>query len=126
MAEHVPGVAVPDAVIARIAAAADQKCRRPNARCIETIHALQRLEGVAGVHLMGHRNEPRWRVIIEAGLRPAACDRAGAGLSATVPLPISNRLNAEPPPATTGDSRWPNPPSNGPMRSASWSNGWPT
>lgn len=71
MAEHVPGVAVPDAVIARIAAATDQKSEGRRV-CIETVQALQRLEGVAGVHLMGHRNETTLaQVIVEAGLRPA-------------------------------------------------------
>lgn len=71
MAEHVPGVAVPEAVIARIAAAADQRAEGRRF-CIETIHALQRLEGVAGIHLMGHRNEATLaQVIVEAGLRAA-------------------------------------------------------
>ncbi|MBK6718108.1 MAG: methylenetetrahydrofolate reductase C-terminal domain-containing protein [Burkholderiales bacterium] len=69
MAEHVPGVAVPDAVITRIAAAEDQRAEGRRV-CIETIHALQRLEGVAGIHLMGHRNEATLaQVIVEAGLR---------------------------------------------------------
>ena len=64
-----PGVAVPDAVITRIAAAEDQRAEGRRV-CIETIHALQRLEGVAGIHLMGHRNEATLaQVIVEAGLR---------------------------------------------------------
>jgi methylenetetrahydrofolate reductase (NADPH) len=37
------------------------------------IHALRRIEGVAGVHLMGHRNEETLaQIIVEAGLRPAS------------------------------------------------------
>lgn len=73
MAEHVPGVHVPAGVISRIEAAADQKAEGRRI-CIETIHALRQVEGVAGVHLMGHRNEGTLaQVIVESGLRrPAA------------------------------------------------------
>ena len=71
MADHVPGVHVPLAVTERIAAAADPRaegCRM----AVETIHALRAVEGVAGVHLMGHKNEAALaRIIVEAGLRPA-------------------------------------------------------
>jgi 5,10-methylenetetrahydrofolate reductase len=68
MAEHVPGVAVPDALIARIAAASDQKAEGRRV-CVEAIAAMRRLEGVAGVHLMGHRNEATLaQVIADAGL----------------------------------------------------------
>jgi len=71
MAEHVPGVHVPQAVTERIAAAADQKAEGLRV-CIETIQALRQIPGVAGVHLMGHRNEDQLaRAIVEAGLRPA-------------------------------------------------------
>ena len=70
MAEHVPGVHVPQAVTSRIAAAADQKAEGMRL-CVETIHALRRIEGVAGVHLMGHRNEDTLvQVIVKTGLRP--------------------------------------------------------
>lgn len=69
MAEHVPGVHVPQAVTARIAAAADPQAEGRRV-CIETIHALRRIDGVAGVHLMGHRNEAALaRIVVEAGLR---------------------------------------------------------
>jgi len=69
MAEHVPGVHVPEAVTRRIAAAADQKVEGLRI-CVETIHALRQIEGVAGVHLMGHKNEDTLaRLIVEAGLR---------------------------------------------------------
>jgi methylenetetrahydrofolate reductase (NADPH) len=71
MADHVPGVHVPAAVIERIAAAPDQKAEGRRF-CVEIIHALRRIEGVAGVHLMGHRNEDTLaQIIVEAGLRPA-------------------------------------------------------
>jgi methylenetetrahydrofolate reductase (NADPH) len=77
MAEHVPGVHVPETLTARIAAAPDQ-AREGQYACIETIHALRRIEGVAGVHLMGHRNEAALaQIIVDAGLRmPAAMQAA--------------------------------------------------
>lgn len=71
MAHHVPGVHVPDAVIARIAAAKDQRAAGLEL-LVETIAAVRDIPGVAGVHLMGHRNED---VLAEAirrsGLGPA-------------------------------------------------------
>jgi methylenetetrahydrofolate reductase (NADPH) len=69
MASHVPGVHIPDAVLQRIAAAQDQKSEA-KAVCIETIRAVRAIEGVAGVHLMGHKNdETLAQIIVEAGLR---------------------------------------------------------
>jgi 5,10-methylenetetrahydrofolate reductase len=69
MADHVPGVRVPEAVTERIAAAADPRAEGVRV-AVETIHALRRIEGVAGVHLMGHRNEATLaRIIVDAGLR---------------------------------------------------------
>ena len=68
MAEHVPGVHVPDTVTARIAAATDQRAEGVR-WCVQTLHALRTVEGVAGVHLMGHRNEATLaQVIADAGL----------------------------------------------------------
>lgn len=69
MANHVPGVHVPPALLARIAAAADQKAEAKQI-CIETIQALTSIEGVAGVHVMGHKNEDVLaEIIAECGLR---------------------------------------------------------
>jgi methylenetetrahydrofolate reductase (NADPH) len=74
MRDHVPGVHVPDAHIARIAAADDPRAEGIRA-CVETIAALRRIEGVAGVHLMGHRNEAALAEIIgAAGLQRGAPD----------------------------------------------------
>ncbi len=56
MAHHVPGVHIPDSVLSRIAGAPDQKAEGLVV-LVETIQALRRMEGVGGVHLMGHRNE---------------------------------------------------------------------
>ncbi len=69
MASHVPGVHVPAAVLARIAACADQKAEAKRV-CIETIGAVADIEGVAGIHVMGHKNEDVLAEIInESGLR---------------------------------------------------------
>lgn len=56
MAHHVPGVHVPESMIARIEAAKDQRAEGLEI-LVETIRALRAVDGVAGVHLMGHRNE---------------------------------------------------------------------
>jgi 5,10-methylenetetrahydrofolate reductase len=55
MGARVPGVHVPDALLARIGRAANQ-AEEGKLACIETIQALAAIEGVAGVHVMGHRN----------------------------------------------------------------------
>lgn len=73
MAHHVPGVHIPDAPIRRIAAAKDQRAEGLEV-LVETIAAVRAIPGVAGVHLMGHRNEEVLaEAIRRAGLaRPAA------------------------------------------------------
>lgn len=53
---RVPGVHIPDAVIERMDKAADQ--RREGVKiCVETIQQIREIAGVAGVHLMAHREE---------------------------------------------------------------------
>lgn len=70
MAQHVPGIHIPEALLQRIAAADDQKAEAKRI-CIETVRALIEIEGVRGVHLMGHRNEDVLaEIIVESGLRP--------------------------------------------------------
>jgi 5,10-methylenetetrahydrofolate reductase len=69
MANHVPGVHVPDELLARVGGAADQKAAAKTA-CIEIIRNLASIEGVAGVHVMGHRNEDVLaEIITESELR---------------------------------------------------------
>ena len=69
MATHVPGVHVPETLLARIAASADQKAEAKKI-CIETITAVAGIDGVAGIHVMGHKNEDVLaEIIIESGLR---------------------------------------------------------
>jgi methylenetetrahydrofolate reductase (NADH) len=68
MAEHVPGVHIPESLLTRIGSAADQKAEGKRV-LIEMIHRLADIEGVAGVHLMGHKNERVLaEAIVEAGL----------------------------------------------------------
>jgi 5,10-methylenetetrahydrofolate reductase len=82
MAAHVPGVHVPAHVLERIAGASDQRreCRQV---CLETIDALRGIEGVAGVHVMGHRNEDVLADVIRTAFperaRAAAEHRSAAG-----------------------------------------------
>ena len=72
MASHVPGVHIPASVLQRIAAAPDQKAEGL-AVLTETITALIGTEGVAGVHLMGHKNEALLaEAIMRSGLRALA------------------------------------------------------
>jgi methylenetetrahydrofolate reductase (NADPH) len=72
MAAHVPGVHVPPSLLERIGGAQDQRLEGKRV-CIETIRALARIEGVAGVHVMGHRNEDVLaKIILESGLGPAS------------------------------------------------------
>ena len=69
MADHVPGVNVPHSVTERIASATDQRAEGRRF-CVEMIHRIRAIEGVSGVHLMGHKNEETLaRIIVEAGLR---------------------------------------------------------
>jgi methylenetetrahydrofolate reductase (NADPH) len=69
MAEYVPGISIPEAVTSRIARAPDQRAEGKKI-LIETIRRLTEIEGVAGVHLMGYKNERVLaEVIVEAGLR---------------------------------------------------------
>jgi len=65
MRGHVPGVHVPDPVIARLEGAADQK-REGRQLCIELIQEIREMEGVAGVHVMAYRQEELVSEIIAA------------------------------------------------------------
>ena len=56
MRSNVPGVHIPDAVIARLEGAADQKAEGKRL-CIDIIDEVKEIEGVAGVHVMAYRQE---------------------------------------------------------------------
>ncbi len=61
---HVPGVHIPDAVIARLAGAADGALEGRKL-CIELIQEIRAIPGVHGVHLMAYRQEESVAEIIE-------------------------------------------------------------
>ena len=76
MRDRVPGVHIPDSVITRVAAAADQKAEGKRL-LIEMMRAVTAIEGVAGVHLMGFRNEKLLAEAVgESGLRGRLRSRA--------------------------------------------------
>jgi methylenetetrahydrofolate reductase (NADPH) len=64
MRKNVPGMHVPDALIARLAGAADQ-AREGRNICIELIQAIREMRGVSGVHLMAYRQEESVPEIVE-------------------------------------------------------------
>ena len=56
MNENLFGVDVPDQIIKRLEGAEDQK-KESKKICIELIEAFRNIQGVKGVHLMGHKKE---------------------------------------------------------------------
>ena len=56
MRANVPGVHIPDAVIARLEGAADQK-KEGKQLAIDIIDEVKEIEGVAGIHVMAYRQE---------------------------------------------------------------------
>ena len=72
MDESLHGVTVPPAVIARLEAAEDQ-AREGRRICVELIHGLREIPGVAGVHIMAplQKAEAIGQVIEESGLLDA-------------------------------------------------------
>ena len=56
MRANVPGVHIPDTVIARLEGAADQK-KEGRQLCIDIIDEVKEIEGVAGIHVMAYRQE---------------------------------------------------------------------
>jgi methylenetetrahydrofolate reductase (NADH) len=55
---NVPGVHIPDHVIARLEGARDQK-KEGRAMCVETMQNIKDIKGVHGIHLMAYRQE-KW------------------------------------------------------------------
>lgn len=56
MRENVPGVCIPDSVIARLEGAQDQKSEGVKL-CVELMQAIQEIDGVNGIHLMAYKQE---------------------------------------------------------------------
>ncbi len=72
MRSKVPGVYIPDDIVARLKGVAKNKQRTEGKRiCIEIIQQVRELPGVAGLHVMAYRQEELVAEIIEeAGLLP--------------------------------------------------------
>jgi methylenetetrahydrofolate reductase (NADPH) len=71
MREHLPGVIVPDEVVARLDAAGEESETEGVRITVEVLAKLRSIAGLAGVHLMGLGHlEPVQRVIRDAGLLP--------------------------------------------------------
>jgi methylenetetrahydrofolate reductase (NADPH) len=64
MRKNVPGMHVPDAIIARLAGAKDQ-AREGREICIELIQAIREIRGVHGVHVMAYRQEETVAEIVD-------------------------------------------------------------
>jgi methylenetetrahydrofolate reductase (NADPH) len=64
MRKNVPGMHVPDALIARLAGAKDQ-AREGREICIELIQAVREMRGVHGVHIMAYRQEESVAEIVD-------------------------------------------------------------
>jgi methylenetetrahydrofolate reductase (NADPH) len=72
MRTKVPGVVIPDEVVARLAAApAKQKAEEGKRICIEIIQQVREIPGVHGVHIMAYRQEETVAEIVNrSGLFP--------------------------------------------------------
>ena len=69
MRSNVPGVHIPDEIIARLEGAEKQKLEGKRI-CVELIQAIRDIKGVAGVHLMAYRQEELVsEIITESGVR---------------------------------------------------------
>ncbi len=65
MRAHVPGLHIPDDVIARLERSPDPRSEGIR-MCIETIQQIRAIEGVAGIHLMAARKEHLIQEIVHA------------------------------------------------------------
>ncbi len=64
MRRHVPGMHVPDALIARLKGAADQ-AREGRNICVELIQEIRAMHGISGVHIMAYRQEESVAEIVD-------------------------------------------------------------
>ena len=62
--ENVPGVHIPDAVIARLEGAKNQK-EEGKRLCMDLLHQIREIPGVSGAHIMAYRQEHTVAEIIE-------------------------------------------------------------
>jgi len=85
MRSHVPGIHVPDAIIARLAGAQDQ-AREGRNICVEQIQEIRAMHGVSGVHIMAYRQAESVAEVISrsqvlGGRVPWYPDRSTANLA---------------------------------------------
>jgi methylenetetrahydrofolate reductase (NADPH) len=64
MRKNVPGMHVPDALIARLAGAKDQ-AREGRDICVELIQEIREIRGISGVHIMAYRQEESVAEIVD-------------------------------------------------------------
>jgi methylenetetrahydrofolate reductase (NADPH) len=64
MRKNVPGMHVPDAIIARLSGAQDQ-AREGRNLCIELIQEMREMRGISGVHIMAYRQEESVAEIVD-------------------------------------------------------------
>ena len=65
MRSHVPGVHIPDAVVKRMAGAANQAAEGRKI-CVELIQQIRGIHGISGVHVMAYRQEESVAEIIQS------------------------------------------------------------
>lgn len=87
MRANVPGVHIPDAVIARLDGAKDQKAEGRRL-CVELMQEIRGIDGVSGVHVMAYRQEECVPDLVResgvlGGRRPWALRDAGAATQPT-------------------------------------------
>jgi methylenetetrahydrofolate reductase (NADPH) len=72
MRDNIPGVVIPDEVVARLKAAPRRGQRREGTRiCVEIVQQVKEIPGISGVHFMAFRQEELVQEIVEeAGLLP--------------------------------------------------------
>ena len=64
MRKHVPGMHVPDSIVARLQGASDQ-AREGRNLCIELIQQIREIPGISGVHIMAYRQEESVAEIVD-------------------------------------------------------------
>ena len=64
MRKHVPGMHVPDSIIARLQGAQDQ-AREGRNICVELIQQVREMPGISGVHVMAYRQEESVAEIVD-------------------------------------------------------------
>jgi methylenetetrahydrofolate reductase (NADPH) len=64
MRKNVPGLHVPDSIVARLGGATDQ-AREGRNICIELVQSIREIRGISGVHIMAYRQEESVAEIVD-------------------------------------------------------------